>query len=154
MRGKDREMPEEFALSVADKCEYALLAMTDSSGMPYAVPITIARDGKYIYFHSAKEGTKNDIMKCNNNVCVVCVGDTRRLEDKFTTEYESAIIKGTVFEVESDEEKIKALRLLCERHTPSNMANFDEAIKRSLSVTAIWKVEIISITGKRKKSKS
>ena len=84
----------------------------------------------------------------------MCVGDTRRLEDKFTTEYESAIIKGTVFEVESDEEKIKALRLLCERHTPSNMENFDEAIKRSLSVTAIWKVEIISITGKRKKSKS
>lgn len=45
MRRKDREMPPEFALTVADKCEYAVISMTDISGEPYCVPVTIARDG-------------------------------------------------------------------------------------------------------------
>ena len=38
MRRKDREMPPEFALTVADKCEYAVISMTDISGEPYCVP--------------------------------------------------------------------------------------------------------------------
>ncbi len=47
--------------------------------------------------------------------------------------------------------KIHALRLICQRHTPANMAEFDEAIRRSLPRTAIWRIEIREITGKRKK---
>ena len=151
MRRKDRQMSESFALEVVDKCEYAVLSMTALSGKPYAVPITIVRYGKYIYFHSAKDGTKNNILKNNADVCVVCVGDTNKPVDKFTTEYESAIINGKACEVMSDEEKIEALRLLCERHTPSNMGNFDMSIEKNLHITAVWRIEISSITGKRKK---
>ena len=72
---------------------------------------------------------------------------------KYPTAFESAVIFGRAGEVTDDKEKIHALRLLCERHTPTNMANFDEAIQRSLSVTAIWKIEILSLTGKQKKLK-
>lgn len=54
MRRKDREMNRDFALYVADKCEYATMAMTDEKGLPYCVPVTIVRKGEYIYFHSAK----------------------------------------------------------------------------------------------------
>ena len=38
MRRKDREKSREFALEVTDKCEWAVLSMTDQEGMPYAVP--------------------------------------------------------------------------------------------------------------------
>ena len=78
------------------------------------------------------------------------VGDTRRAERAFTTGYESACIRGIAEEVISDEEKIEALRLLCERHTPSNMAAFDQAVKASLKRTAVWRVTITEISGKRK----
>jgi len=152
MRRKDREMDREFALGIVDKCEYAVLSMTDEKNMPYCVPISIVCDNDVIYFHCARDGKKVDVMQNNPNVCIACVGDTKRALDKFTTEYESAIICGEVREVTSDEEKIHALRLLCQRHTPTNMQNFDTAIEQSLSRTAIWKVQIISITGKRKKS--
>ena len=50
-----------------------------------------------------------------------------------------------------DEEKITALRGICQRHTPSNMPDFDNAIERSLPRTGVWKISIESITGKRKK---
>ncbi|MDD7602536.1 MAG: hypothetical protein PUK54_08090 [Firmicutes bacterium] len=35
MRRKDREMPEDFVWSVTDRCEYAVLSMSDPEGLPY-----------------------------------------------------------------------------------------------------------------------
>ena len=84
-------------------------------------------------------------------MCVSCVGDTCRLLDEFTTEFESAIVRGVAVEVEDDAEKVHALRLLCQRHTSTNMAEFDDAIVKSLSRTAIWRIDISEISGKRKK---
>ncbi len=151
MRRIDREMDRDFALMVADKCEYANLAMASPEGEPYCVPVSIARDGDTIYFHCAKEGRKIDILRANPSVCISCVGDTLRATDKFTTEFESAIIFGTASEVTDDAQKVHALRLICERHTPSNMHEFETAIERSLPRTAVWKIQIAEITGKRKK---
>lgn len=150
MRRKDREMPIDFGKEIIDKCEWAVLAMSDVDNRPYAVPISICRKGDTIYFHSAKEGKKIDILRKNPKVCLSCVGDTFRIPDKFTTEYESAYIEGIAQEVESEEEKIFALKLLCERHTPTNMHEFDMAIAKSLARTAVWKIDIAHLTAKRK----
>lgn len=151
MRRKDREMNAEFALTVADKCEWAIMGMVDINGMPYCIPLSIARFNNLIYFHSAKDGFKIECLKHDNNVCITCVGDTYRVPDEFTTEYESAIISGKAYEITDDNEKIFALKLICERHTPLNMNNFIDAINQSLHRTAVWKIEIENITGKRKK---
>lgn len=151
MRRKDREMDEDFALEIADKCEYAVLSVIDNNGEPYCVPISIVRDGRDIFFHCARDGKKIDSMCGNPEVCIACVGDTCRAKDKFMTEYESAIIRGKAEEVTEDEKKVHALRLLCERHTPTNMQNFDNAVSKSLLRTAIWKVRIGTISEKRKK---
>lgn len=151
MRRGDREMPEAFALAVTDKCGYAVISMTDTEGNPYCVPVSIAREGGALYFHSAKEGVKAEAMRKNPRVCVACVRNTHLVPSEFTTEYESAVIRGIAREVTEEAEKIKALRLICERYAPSNMGRFDEAICASLSRTAIWKIEMTEITGKRKK---
>ena len=151
VRRKDREQDENFALMVADKCEYAIMSMVLEDGSPYCIPLSIARDGDFIYFHCAYEGQKIDALKSHPSVCLSCVGDTRRAEDEFTTEYESAVIFGTAQRVEEEKEKIHALRLICERHTPKNMKNFDKAIGTSLNRTDIWRISIRHITGKAKK---
>lgn len=150
MRRKDRERDASFALKVTDECEYAVLSMVDPDGKPYCVPLSIAREEKYIYFHCAFEGFKIDCLKNNPTVCISCVGNTKLIPEEFTTEYQSAIIRGTASEVTETEEKIRALRLICLRHASSNMAGFDKAIEQSLARTAIWKVEISDITGKAK----
>ena len=113
MRRKDRQMPEEFALGVIDKCSFAPVAMTDEKGNPYCVPLSVAEDGGSIYFHSAFEGTKTDILKRNPKVYVSCVGDVTPAADRFTTEFESAAFSGTACEVTDIQEKIKALILIC-----------------------------------------
>ena len=137
---------------VADKCEYAIMSMVLEDGSPYCIPLSIARDGDFIYFHCAYEGQKIDALKSHPSVCLSCVGDTRRAEDEFTTEYESAVIFGTAQRVEEEKEKIHALRLIRERHTPKNMKNFDKAIGTSLNRTDIWRTSIRHITGKGEKN--
>ncbi|MBP1758708.1 MAG: 5-nitroimidazole antibiotic resistance protein [Firmicutes bacterium] len=151
MRRRDREMPAEFALMVLDKCAYATLATTNPDGTPYSTPITIVREGACIYFHGALHGKKADNLRARPTICLSCVGETKVVPAYFTTEFESAVVTGIAQEVTEDEEKIHALRLLAERYTPDNMLHFDTAVAESLSRTAIWKITITEISGKRKK---
>ncbi len=151
MRRIDREMDSLFALQILDKCPYAVLSMITSENAPYCIPLSIVRIGNKIYFHSAKEGRKISTLRQHSQVCLSCVGDIHCMENKFTLEYESAVINGIAQEVFNEEEKILALRKICEKYTPLNMKEFDNAIERSLSRTAVWEIEIESITGKRKK---
>ena len=151
MRRKERQITEEEAWAVVDKCEYAFLAMTAEDGTPYGLPVTIVRKEWDIYFHSAPEGRKAECLRRRPQVCITCVGDTEVQQDQFTTLYESAVAFGTAVELTEDQEKIEALRLLCLRHTPDNMRDFDRAIGTSLARTAVWKIVVAEITGKAKR---
>lgn len=150
MRRKDREMSAEFAWHVVDTCEYATLCTADAQNKPYGVTLSIVREDDKIYFHCAREGFKIDCLRLHPDVCMTCVGHTFRPDDDFTTAYESAVLRGTAEEVTDDSEKIHALRLLCQRHNPANMAAFDTAIEKSLWRTAVWKINVSEITGKCK----
>ena len=150
MRRKDRETDKNFALEVIDRCEYGVLAMSRLNGEPYCIPLSIVRRNSYIYFHCAMEGEKIENLRHSQKVCMTCVGNVKSIESKFTTSYESAVIFGTAEEVSENNEKIEALRLICQKYAPTNMDNFDDAIDRSLSRTGIWKVKIETVTGKRK----
>lgn len=151
MRRKERQITEEEAWAVVDKCEYAFLAMTAEDGTPYGLPVTIVRKGQSIYFHSAMAGRKVECLRQQPRVCMTCVGDTAIQQERFTTLYESSVIFGSAAEVTEDGEKIEALRLLCQRHTPDNMPDFDRAVNASLARTAIWKITVEEITGKAKR---
>ena len=148
MRRKDREQDEDFALAAVDKCAYSVMATVNQDGSPYCIPLSPARDGKWLYFHCAHEGHKIDNLRQRNKVCVSCVGEQQAIPGKFTLKYKSAVIFGTVTEVTEREEKIHALSLICKRYTPDNMAAFDEAIKKQLDATAVWKIHIDEISGK------
>src|SRR5699024_2469829 len=118
MRRKDREMNREFGLKVIDKANHGILSMVDKEGDPYGIPLSIVRNENTLYFHSAMDGKKVKIFKDNPYVSVVFVGQTRIPENYtkeelnemtkdelkavlfissvFTTEFESAIVKGNV----------------------------------------------------------
>ncbi len=150
MRRKDRERDYNFALDVIDNAPYAVASFVDENNMPYAIPLTITRIGENLYFHSAMEGRKCDILKRSGDVCVSFVYDVEPALDKFTTYYKSAIVKGKAVEITDINEKIEALRALCERFCPSNMPDFDNAIARSISRTAIYKISMDEVTAKGK----
>ena len=151
MRRKDLEMPADFARMVLDGSLWVTLAMLAPEGRPYAVPISIVREEDHIYFHAAKAGRKTRCLKHRPQVCLIAVSEARPVSRHFTMEYASAVVHGTAQEVLDIEEKIHAMRLLCLRYAGDNMDSFEEALERSLSRTAIWKIAIEDISGKRKK---
>lgn len=173
MRRKDREMDREFGIEIIDRSKYGVLSMIAEGNEPYGLPLSIVRDGEYLYFHSAMDGRKVKTLAKNPNVSVVFVGEIRVPEnytkeeldemakDKtkaslliskvFTTEYESAIVKGIAKLVEDEQKKVRAMRLICKKYTPAKMDYFDMAIKAGLKRTNIYMIEIKEIKAKRKK---
>lgn len=173
MRRKDREMDREFGLKVIDKAVYGVLSMIDENNDPYCIPLSIVREGNTLYFHSARDGKKVQIFSNSPRVCITFVGETRIPENLskeelneiikdetkagivtskvFTTEFESAVVSGKVKLVERETERINALRLVCEKYTPSKMDYFSMAVKSGLNATNIYSVEIEEISAKRKK---
>ena len=165
-------MDKDFAYKIIDKAQYGVVSMTDGDE-PYGLPLSVVRNGDLLYFHSAKEGRKVDILGKNPNISVVFVGDKNipdnysydELEEMnsdptkainfissvFTTEFESTIVRGKVEEVEDKGEKIKAMRTICEKYPPDKMKYFLSAITAGLHRTQVYKIKIEDITSKRKK---
>lgn len=152
MRRKDREISYEEGLNIIDKCGYAVLSVCDGSN-PYSVPLSVCRKGSSVFFHSADAGKKVELLKDGTNVCMVFVGDIQAQKNAFTTAYESAIAVGKIFRVDSDEDKIAALKLLCEKYCPDNMHAFDISIQRSLHRTCVYRIDIDHLTAKAKRIK-
>ena len=151
MRRKDREKTKDFALAVVDKCAYSVVATVSPDGSPYCIPLSLAREGEWIYFHSAMEGQKIDNLRNDNRVCISCVGEQKAVPGDFSLEYESAVVFGTASEILEKEEKIHALAFICKRYTPDNMPAFDKAIEKMLDATSVWKIHIDGISGKGRK---
>lgn len=148
MRRKDRQTDEQTAYEFFNAAPYATIAF--KGDIPYCIPISTAMLNRNIYFHCAKEGTKLDMLAKDPSVCLSAVSRNVPATDKFTTYFASAVVFGRAEIVNDDNEKIAALRAICEKYTPDNMEKFDKAILKSLAVTVVIKVTVDSITGKQK----
>lgn len=156
MGKESREMSAEWALEVLDKAPYVTVSMTEEDGTPYGLPLSLVRtDDKTFYFHCALEGKKLDILQKNPRVCLSAVTKCKPTvgpkDGSFTLEFKSAIAFGIAEIVESDEEKIAALRAICERFLPQHMDAFETSIARSLGRTAVVRIQLTEPpVGKRK----
>lgn len=150
MRRKDRQQDTTFALDVIDRSAYGVAAFASGSGTPYCVPLSMVRVGQDLFFHCAVEGFKLNLLRADPRVCVSFVASNTAAEDNFTTYYQSANVIGTAFEVTDPDQKIAVLQALCEKLTPAHMPAFDEEIRRSLAITAVWGIHIEELTGKAK----
>ena len=173
MRRKDREMDQDFAREVIDRSQYGVLACVTPDGKPYAVPLSIARDGDRLFFHSATAGSKVDYLPDGQEVALTFVSHvqvpelfspeelakmanepgaaSRMGSNVFTTEFESACVQGKVYELTDPAEKISGLRFICEKFTPEKMAFFELTAGGALHITKVYEIRIESLTGKRKR---
>lgn len=148
MRRKDRQTSQEHALQVVDQSLYAALSLVNPNGTPYCVPISVAREGRFLYFHSAAEGKKLTGLRENPNVCLSFVLEAENLPLDFSVRYDSAIVTGKAQEVLDEAEKIEALRLISLRHASAGMDKFDGEIAKHLKHTVVMRIEMLEVTGK------
>lgn len=156
MRKVSREMDSSWALEVMRKAPYITVSFTRADGIAYGVPLSLASANENVwYFHCAPEGDKLDAIAVNPNVCLSAVTKCQPTvgpkDGSFTLQYHSAIAFGKAEIVSDEEEKILALRIICQRFLPKHMDAFDDAIKRSLNRTTVVKITLTDTpTGKRK----
>ncbi len=154
MRRKDREITDraeiDAILRKAKVCRVAF-AVGDE---PYIVPLSHGYDGEAnaLFFHTAKEGKKNECIEANSHVCFevegtveINAGDERACS--WGVRYESVIGHGTIVEVVSPAEKKSALLCLTEQQAGRSMEwTIDE---KALAGPRVWRLDIESVTGKR-----
>lgn len=170
MRRKDRQMSRDFALKIIDESAYGVLGLGGNN--PYTLPLSIIRKGDYLYFHSAKAGRKVDQIKDGDLVSVTFVGQVQvprlysrdQIEDHikmgnfsqigskiYTTEFESAHVSGRIYQVNDDEVKKEILYNIAEKYTVDLADLSLKFIEASLDRTAVYKIQMLEVNGKRKK---
>lgn len=147
MRKGSRRQDAEWALEVFDRAPYVTVSMCRPDGTPYGLPLSLIRaDATTFYFHCADEGEKLDCLKFNPVVSLSAVSKcTPAFEEEkqnYTEHYRSAVAIGRCERVGDRNEKVMALRLLCERFLPKYMDHFDEAINRSLDRTTVIRITL------------
>ena len=149
-------MDAAFAMEVFDKAPYVTVSMMREDGRPYGLPLSLVRtDEKTFYFHCAMEGEKVDCIAHNPTVflsavtrCAPTVGPK---DGSFSLQYKSATAIGKAEMVTNKEEKIEALRAICQRFLPKHMDAFDDAISRSIERTKVVRITLTEPpVGKRK----
>ena len=118
--------------------------------IPYVVPLNFGYKDNFLYFHSAKEGKKIDMIRKNNHICfeVDIEHEPVQGEDPcdWSMKYRSVIGFGKAFLVEDHGEKRRALDIISEHYTGKQSFEYPE---NSVNNLAIIKVKIESMTGKK-----
>ena len=146
---KQCERSDAFAWDVVDRAPYAVLALSDTDGTPYCVPISPVRRGKAVYFHCAAVGKKLELLKKNPRAALTAVSDWVVDSPEYTMRYSSAVAQGTARIVEDAEEKRRALYWLSERYSRADLDKFDAMMAKYAKAARIVRIDVDEITGKQ-----
>ena len=146
MRRFRQELSESESIDILKRGKVAVMAVAGDDGYPYAVPVNYVYDEGCIYVHSASEGHNIDALK-REPKCSVCIVDKDYVvPEKFTSYFRSVIAFGEVEFIASEEAKIRALRLLCEKYSP--VLDPMNEINKSLKAVTVIRILLKRITGK------
>lgn len=153
MRRSDREVTDfQELVAIMEKCDVCRVAFHDEE-YPYIVPLNFGMrvEGTEVtlYFHSAPEGKKLELLERDGRVAFeMDCGHRLALSEEegmCTMAYESVMGKGRLTLL-PEEEKYEALRLLMEHYRPEGFAFSKAAIPR----TAVMRLTVSELTGKRR----
>lgn len=149
MRRKDKEIKDRKEIeSIISKFDVCRIALCENNS-PYIVPVCFGYKDNCLYFHSASDGRKIDIIKKNNRVCFefdIYEGliKSANLCD-WDMKYRSIIGSGKAFFIEDTVEKTRALTII-EEHYSSDAHEYQKNLVNKVTVI---KVEIEDLTGKK-----
>ena len=148
MRRNEREITDRKEIDdIIRSCRVCHLAMC-VDGQPYIIPLNFGYDGRFLYFHTAPEGRKIDIIKRNNRVGFEfdILHDIVTAEQacKWGAKYESVMGSGTAEIVDDLEAKKEALEWIMRQYGNGAWDFKEEILKKTL----ILRVRILEISGK------
>ena len=149
MRRQDREIKEwDEMRQVLEEAEVCRIGLSEDD-TPYVVPVHFGYDDRCLYFHSAPEGKKIDILKRNDRICFEIDLAVELVRGKTPCEwdakYRSLIGFGRAFLVTDPPEKRKALDAIVAHYHAAPHNYSDE----ELGKVVVVRIEIEEMTGKK-----
>jgi nitroimidazol reductase NimA-like FMN-containing flavoprotein (pyridoxamine 5'-phosphate oxidase superfamily) len=150
MRREDKEINDIATIEgIIRKARVCRLALSEN-GRPYIVPLCFGYKDNNLYFHSAREGTKLDIIKKNNNICFEVEIDVEFVKSKeacgYNMKYQSVIGFGKATFIEDIDSKRKALDIIMQNYSDGSFEYPVEAVKNTVTII---RIEVESMTGKK-----
>ncbi|HNX05385.1 MAG TPA: pyridoxamine 5'-phosphate oxidase family protein [Opitutales bacterium] len=150
MRRAEKEITSreeiDAVINAATVCRVAMV----NAGRPHIVPLSFGYDGACLYFHSAPEGEKIDILRESPEVCAEFEDgvEIRRGNNacNFSMNYKSVIARGMASFVTDPVEKRIGLDCIVRKYADADVPGFPDA---ALASVAVIRVRIDSLTGKR-----
>ena len=149
MRRNEKEITDiEEIEKIIKKGNVCHLGLVDNDE-PYIVPVNFGYERHALYFHSALEGRKVELIKKNNKICFEIDTDVEIVSSEkpcdWTTKYRSVIGVGRAHILNSDEDKAHGLSLIMKQYSDGE----PESDFEKLDLVLIVKIDIESITGKK-----
>ena len=148
MRRSDRQItnPDEIA-SILRSASLCHLAMVDD-GKPYVVPMNFGYSDGALYFHSASEGRKIEVLRKNPEVCFSVVARHEMVPGEracsWTARFASVTGTGRARIITDREGKEKGLKILMAQYSDDGY-DFSE---EDLAGVVVIRVEVDSLVGK------
>lgn len=150
MRRTDKEISDRKIIDTIIRSCLVCRVGFSLNDQPYIVPMNFGYDGQNLYFHTALEGRKIEMVDANNHVCFEFDTDVQIVHDdtvacKWTCRYKSVIGFGQMCELKSEPERISGLNQIMLQYSGRSW-DFDRNI---LSKARIWKLNIEEVTLKQ-----
>jgi len=149
MRRTEREIKDRGAVEeILERAKVCRLALSDHN-QPYIVPLCFGFQDDRLYFHSAPEGKKIDILKANPSVCFEVDVDFQVLQAdvpcKSSSRYRSVIGFGSARLLEDADDKRRALDAIMRHYAEGPFEYSGGEVEK----VAVIEVEVESLTGKQ-----
>ena len=151
MRRATREISDQSAIrAVMEEALICRIGFCDD-GSPYVVPMNFGLGENCLFLHCATEGRKLDILRQNDRVCFE-MDFLREIRQGpascgWGARYESVIGFGRAIVVDDPAERRFALDRIMDHYRAQGPYTYEDDI---LAKTAIIRIEIESLTGKRR----
>lgn len=156
MRAAHLEILDQDEISeILKTTKYMTISMVMPDGEPYTVILSHGYDSERncIYFHTGHKGRKFEALRHQSKVCAIALDDQGYVMGKCRHRFRSAMVFGTVFEVDDPDEKLYGLTHMfnCLEENPEQALQERKITDKMITAVSILRLDIETITAKRSK---
>lgn len=149
MRRAEKQIKDQNEINeIITQSRVCRLAMVDGN-QPYVLPLNFGYDFPFLYFHSAAQGRKLDLIRKNPKVCFVFDRLEKIKKNTLACEwgaaFASVIGEGKAEILGTLEEKIQGMNTIMAQYSGRS----HEFPQETLEKTAVIRVTISQMTGKK-----
>lgn len=148
LRREKNKMADLEAHKILEAGEYGVLAVLDTDGYPYAIPVNYVSDGDKLWVHCAQEGAKIEAIIAYPQVSFTVVGRHAVDAKRFSSDYESVICFGKAHIMEDAALKIEVLQQFISKYAPTYMDSGYKYVNNDHMKTAVIEIVLEHISGK------